>query len=292
MRVADLTTSPEIGRTVDVGGIRTNYLKQGEGSPLIFLHGSGPGVTAYANWRLVMPRLARHFSCYAPDVVGFGYTDRPSGFRYGLDEWIAHVVGFMDACRIDKADVVGNSFGGALAVAMAVRHPDRVDRLILMGSVAKSFPLTEGLDAVWGYRPSIDEMKRLVRLFAYDPALVTPDLVKSRYDASIRPSYQESYEQMFPPPRQRHLDALATADNLLRQLRHRTLLVHGREDQIIPVDVSWSLSKLLPNSELHVFSGCGHWTQIEKCAEFCALAESFLLRNNQAIQITEVDNNG
>ena len=117
----------------------------------MLIHGSGPGVTSYANWRLVIPALAENFHVVAPDMVGFGYSDRPEDVEYSLQTWADQTVGLMDALGIEKAHLVGNSFGGAIALRIATQHPDRVDKLVLMGSMGVHFPITEGLDAVWGY---------------------------------------------------------------------------------------------------------------------------------------------
>ena len=270
--------NPELGSAVAVGSIRTNYLTAGSGTPVILLHGSGPGVTGYANWRLLLPRLATRFRVIAPDIVGFGYTDRPRDFDYTLDNWVAFVTQLLDALSIERAHFVGNSFGGALSLALAARHPERVERLVLMGAAGLEFDLTPGLDAVWGYQPSADAMRNLMTLFAYDQTLVKPEIVESRYQASIRPGYQESYAKLFPAPRQRHVERLATPEAMIKNIAHRTLLIHGREDQILPLDCSIRLHHLIPHSELHVFGECGHWTQVEKHEQFGELVENFLLR--------------
>src|ERR671926_262054 len=96
---------------VDAGGVRTNYLEAGSGPPVVLIHGSGPGVTAYANWRLVLPALADRFRVLAPDMAGFGFSERPEKADYGVDLWTDQTVGFLDALGIDRAHVVGNSFG-------------------------------------------------------------------------------------------------------------------------------------------------------------------------------------
>jgi 2-hydroxymuconate-semialdehyde hydrolase len=271
-----MSENPEIGKSVVAAGIKTNYLEQGSGPPVVLIHGSGPGVTAYANWRLVIPKLSPKFRVIAPDIVGFGYTDRPRDARYTMDYWLRHMVGFLDALGIDKASVVGNSFGGGLSVALAINHPQRVDKMVLMGAAGVSFKLTPGLDAVWGYEPSIDNMRKIVQLFAWNKALLTEDLVKLRYEASVRPGYQESYASMFPAPRQRHVEAMANPDDKVRAIPHETLVVHGRDDQVVPLETSLKLSNLIPRSQLHVFGQTGHWTQIERNKDFCRLVESFL----------------
>jgi 2-hydroxymuconate-semialdehyde hydrolase len=272
----DMTENPEIGKTVDAGGIATNCHDQGTGAPVLLLHGSGPGVTAWANWRLVLPPLAEKFRVIAPDMVGFGYTERPADVRYDMDTWVRHAVELLDALDLERVSIVGNSFGGGLALALAVRHPARIDRLVLMGSSGVNFDLTPGLDAVWGYEPSPENMRELVELFAYDQSIATDDLVRMRYEASIRPGYQESYASMFPAPRQRHVAALACHEDELRGLDHETLIVHGREDRVVPLSSSIRLHDLIPRSQLHVFGRCGHWTQIEQNARFCRLVADFL----------------
>ncbi|MBB0024208.1 alpha/beta fold hydrolase [Ralstonia pickettii] len=263
-----MQTNPEIGRRIVANGIDTNYHDIGEGEPVLLIHGSGPGVTAYANWRLTMPALAQHFRVIAPDMVGFGLTERPNGYRYSMDNWVEHALGLLDALGVQRVHVVGNSFGGALALALAIRAPERVGRIVLMGPAGTRFTLSEGLDAVWGYTPSIETMRRLLDIFAYDRTLVNDELAKLRYEASVKPGYQESYAAMFPAPRQRWVDALASDEEQIRALTHETLIVHGREDQVIPLSSSLRLAELLPRVQLHVFGQCGHWTQIEHAARF------------------------
>nr|ART36264.1 C873 [uncultured bacterium]ART38142.1 F210 [uncultured bacterium] len=251
-------------------------LEQGSGFPLLLIHGSGPGVTAWANWRLVMPQLAQNHRVLAPDMLGFGYSERPADAHYSLDTWVLHALGVLDAQGIAQADLVGNSFGGAIALALAVRHPERVRRLVLMGSVGVPFELTSGLDAAWGYRPSLANMRALLDLFAFDRGLVSEDLAELRYQASIRPGFQESFAAMFPAPRQRWIEELCSDERAIRALPHPTLVVHGREDQIIPLQASLTLAQWIPNAQLHVFDQCGHWTQIEHAERFARLVEDFL----------------
>ncbi len=271
----DETTS---AREVRTGDFRTHLLEAGHGAPVVLVHGSGPGVSAYANWRLTIPTLATRLHVLAPDMVGFGSTDRPTGQSYDLDAWVRQVVDLLDALDLPKASVVGNSFGGAIALRLAATHPERVDRLVLMGSVGVPFPLTAGLDAVWGYEPSVANMRALLDIFAYSRELVTDELAQLRYEASVRPGYQESFSAMFPAPRQRWVDAMVTPDEQLARLAHRTLVVHGREDQVIPLATSLHLLEVIPDAELHVFGRCGHWTQIERAEAFNALLLDFLTR--------------
>lgn len=274
--------SPEIGSEIVAGGYRTNLHDQGEGFPLMLIHGSGPGVTAWANWRLVIPELARKRRVIAPDMLGFGYSERPETPDYRRDVWVEHAIGVLDTLGIAQADLVGNSFGGGIALSLAIKYPQRVRRLVLMGSVGVSFPLTKGLDDVWGYKPSFETMRNLMDTFAYSRDLVTDELAELRYQASIRPGFQESFAQMFPAPRQRWIDGLASDEAAIRALSHETLIVHGREDEVIPLDASLQLAQLIANSQLHVYGHCGHWTQIEHSARFARLVSDFLNEADQA----------
>jgi pimeloyl-ACP methyl ester carboxylesterase len=260
--------NPEIGATADANGIKTNYLEAGQGDPVVLIHGSGPGVTSYANWRLVLPALAENFRVLAPDMVGFGFSERPANIEYGVQTWADQVVGLMDTLELPTAHMVGNSFGGAIALRIATQHPDRVGKLVLMGSMGVPFPITEGLERVWGYEPSFENMRRVLDVFAYSRDLVNDELAEVRYRGSIQPGFQESFAAMFPAPRQRWVEAMCTPEDDIRRLPHRTLIVHGREDQVIPVQTSLRLMELIDNADLSVFSHCGHWSMIERTEDF------------------------
>lgn len=261
---------------MDVSGIKTNYHDAGRGAPVLLIHGSGPGVSAWVNWRLTIPVLAKKFRIVAPDIVGFGFTERPDGFVYGMEAWVAHCIGVLDALSLENVSIIGNSFGGALALAMAIRYPERVNKLVLMGSVGVRFELTEGLDKTWGYTPSLENMKELLDIFAFDRNLVTDELAQLRYEASIRPGFQEAFERMFPAPRQHGIDAMSSADEDIRAIDKQTLIIHGREDRVIPKETAYKLSSLIGKSQLHIYGHCGHWIQIEHRHRFNRMVGDFL----------------
>lgn len=266
---------PEIAGSIQTGAFKTNYHDVGSGDTVVLLHGSGPGVTAWANWNKLFPLLKDDFRVLAPDMVGFGFTERPEGIAYTMNDWVRQTVDFFDAMKIERAHLVGNSFGGALALAMAIKHPDRVGKLVLMGSMGVSFPLTYGLDRVWGYTPSIANMEELLEIFTYDHSFATDALVKTRYESSMQPGFQESFSQMFPAPRQQGVEGMAANEHYIRGIPHETLIVHGREDRVIPLETSLKLIEMIDNAQLHVFGKCGHWTQIEHTEEFATLISNF-----------------
>lgn len=270
-----MSDNPEIGKSIQTGAFSTNYHDIGEGAPTLLIHGSGPGVTAFANWRLSFPVLSQKLRVLAPDMLGFGYTERPDGVEYTLDTWVRHLIDFIDALGIDKVNLVGNSFGGALTLATSIRHPERVNRIVLMGAAGVKFDLTEGLDYAWGYTPSFENMRKMLDLFAYDRSLVSDELAQLRYEASLRPGVQDAYASMFPAPRQQWIDALASDPADIARIQAPALIMHGREDRILPYSNSTTLFELIPNAQLHLFGKCGHWTQIEHARRFNALLLDF-----------------
>jgi len=269
---------PEIANSIQTGGFITNYHDLGEGYPIVFIHGSGPGVSAWANWNKIFPLMRDNFRILAPDMAGFGYTQRLKEPVYNMYVWAQQIKDFFDALGIEKAHLVGNSFGGALAIAIAVKYPELVNKMVLMGSMGVSFPITYGLDRAWGYTPSPANMEELLGLFAYNKSIISKELINIRYDASMQPGFQESFSAMFPAPRQQGVEGMAGNENYIRNIPHDTLIVHGREDQVIPMENSIKLLNMIDNAELHIFGKCGHWTQIERTQEFADLISGFFKR--------------
>lgn len=266
-------------KTIDAAGINTAYLEAGSGDPVLMLHGSGPGVSGTANWKLNIPALSQHFHVVAPDIVGFGDTERPEDIVYSLRSWTDHVWAFLDALGISETAIVGNSLGGRIALQMATDHPERISRMVLMGSPGVGMTPTEGLAALRAYEPSHDAMRHLLKnYFAVNPDLITEELVTIRYEASIADGAWEAYRSMFFDPKHKGSELAITADEV-RAITTPTLLVHGREDKVVPLAVSVTMLDLLPNADLHVFSRCGHWTQIERADEFSALVADYLERS-------------
>jgi pimeloyl-ACP methyl ester carboxylesterase len=262
------------GGRIAVGNIDTFYHDAGAGEPVLLLHGSGPGVSAWANWQHTVPALSQEFRVLAPDIVGYGATSRPDDVRYSLQTWTDHVMGFLDAVEVERTSVIGNSLGGRIALAMAEQHPDRVTRMVLMGAPGVGMYVTEGLKALRAYQPSPQNMRDLLtQYFAVDRSIITDDLVRIRYEASAETF--ESYRAMFFDPRHAGNELGITVEQV-RAIRTPALLVHGRDDKVVPPEVAWNMVGLLPDADLHIFARCGHWTQIERAAEFNELVAAFL----------------
>ena len=264
-------------RFIEHDGIRTCYMEAGDGPPIILIHGSGPGVSALANWRgTLQSDLVDRYRLIAPDIVGFGKTTTPEDFELSHEARVDHLIRFLAAMELDRVGVVGNSMGGALALALAYRNPERVERMVLMGAVGVSFPITQPLEEVWGYVPSIEAMETVIKHLAYDQSLVSEDLIKLRYEASLEPGVQERYAKAFAAPRQRHIDEMALSEEQLASIETPTLIIHGVHDGIVPLEeTSLRMVKALPDADLLVFGRVGHWTQIERAGDFQRQVDTF-----------------
>ena len=272
---------------VGTGGYNTFLNRAGKGNAeaILFLHGSGPGATAWSNWQHALPDLAEHFDCLAPDLIGYGKSSHPEGMPQGaatwLDVWIEQLVDLLDSSGLERVHVVGNSMGGALALHLLERHPDRVDKVVLMGTMGTPHRISSQLDQLWGFYddPSEARMAEVIGWFVYDPATVGGDLeaiAQMRYPAAMDDSVHRSFSSMFPAPRQQHVDALRLSDPAFERMDRPVLLVHGRDDEIIPLETSLYLLWRLPNVRMHVFGQCRHWIMIEKKEAFNHLVSDFL----------------
>jgi 2-hydroxymuconate-semialdehyde hydrolase len=270
-------SNPEIGQWAQTGSYRTNYHRAGSGAPLLLLHGSGAGVSAWANWRGVIGALQDEFDIIAPDLLGFGYTEQPEGLTYRfLDSWIEQIIGLLDHLGIEKTSLVGNSFGGALALHLASRYPERYDRVVLMGTSGVAATITTELDELWGYTPSRETMQRVLRHMIYDHSRITDELVEMRYQGTLRPGVAESFAAIFPAPRQRWWDAMVLPEEKVRALSQPFLMIHGRDDKVCPPASSQRLLELIPDSQLHMFARCGHWAMIEHQDRFHRIVRDFV----------------
>ena len=150
------------------------------------------------NWRLVLAPLSQHYAGDCARHGGLRLSERRADVRcYDMDTWVAQALGLMDALGIEQADVVGNSFRWALALALAIRHPQRVRRLVLMGSVGVPFD-HRGPGCGVGLPPSFENMRRIMDYFAWDRSLVNDELAELRYRASVRPGFQGVLREHVP----------------------------------------------------------------------------------------------
>jgi 2-hydroxy-6-oxo-6-(2'-aminophenyl)hexa-2,4-dienoate hydrolase len=262
---------------VDTNGIRTHYLEAGEGPVLVLMHGGGAGADAYGNWRDCMRILAKRFRVVAPDMVGFGRSDKPSPEVYTYDQpgRNRQLVSFLDALSIDKAFLIGNSMGGATCIGATLERPERVERLVLMGSAGLPIPDRPSPQLLpnLNYDFTMDGMRRLIAgltAAGYEPP---EELVKYRYERTLQPGARAALAAVNAETRK---GTLNYQEDVLRQIRHPVLIVNGKEDGISTLARAFRFLELFANSWGYIIPRCGHWAMIEHTDDFCATVERFL----------------
>jgi 2-hydroxymuconate-semialdehyde hydrolase len=248
-------------------GELTHYHEIGEGTPIVFLHGSGTGVTAAANWWLNLPQIGEQARCIAIDSIGYGQTVVAEGTKYGIKEWVSHAVRVLDALGIEKTWIVGNSLGGWLAFQFAIDHPERLLGIVSMGTGGAKLT-----GALAGHsKPDLSEagIRKTLELFVVDKSLVTDELVSLRYQSALNDTASDRLAEVVSA-RDRDREALPLDFDI------PVLLIHGVQDVVIPVSRTWELLNIIPTADAHIFSQCGHWSQVERADEFNTIVKQYL----------------
>jgi pimeloyl-ACP methyl ester carboxylesterase len=261
--------APPIDRYVDVGNVKTRYWCEGNGSStIVIVHGFG---VAMEHWKECFIALARTHRVYAMDLVGFGKTEKPD-VQYSIAYLADFVVEFVKTQRVDQAVFVGHSMGGAVVMQLALSHPDLVSKLVLVSSAGL------GVDASLGMRlltlPYVGEIfvrpnRWLLQVFfrdaVYHQDRFPEELVDVYVDMLALPHAREMRLKILRAlaswrgPREWIIPMLAD----LRTLEVPTLILWGKQDNVLPVKNAYEASKKLPNARLHVFDACGHNPQME-----------------------------
>lgn len=252
-------------------------------TPLLLLHGSGPGATGTSNWKAVIEELGDRYYCIAPDMIGFGDSTHlespPKGMKALNAVQARTLFALLDTLEItDKITLVGNSMGGMISLEMALLDGQRVGTMLLMGSGgAPDLPVTEGLQHLFGFYadPTPASMKQLLSSFVFDIDVLgskVDEVVAERMPYIERADIKRSHAAMFDPSAPK---PGFTAEEIAT-IQHKVLCVHGRDDIIVPVQSSTWLAQTLPDASLHIIPKTGHWTQIEAHDTFIFLLESLI----------------
>jgi len=261
---------------VDVDGARIAYAEIGEGKPLVLLQGGGPGASGLSNYRRNIDELSVGRRLIIPDLPGYGDSEDKLGFDDMHRELGKFLLHFMDALGLEKIDCVGNSMGGMTTMGAVVQAPERFNKVVLMGPagfVPAFTPLpTEGMRRMHmcmvGEGPTREKMRGVIECLVNDTSFITDELLDERVAAAKRPGRFQPFARPF--------GELWRED--LRSLKHEFLLIWGREDRVVPLDIAPGLLQSLPNAELYIMPNCGHWVQWEKAKDFNRIVGGFLDR--------------
>lgn len=224
-----------------------------------------PAVTAAANWWLNLPEIAKFGRCIAIDSIGYGQSIARDDVESGIKEWGRHAVRVLDALGIEKTWIVGNSLGGWLAFQFAVNSPERLADIVSMGTGGAK--LTKALKGHSNPTLTEEGIRDTLELFVVDTSLITDELVKLRYESALNDTATERLKKVVAA-RDRDRDALPLDFDKLAELDIPVLLIHGVQDAVIPVQRTWDILNVVPNADAHIFSQCGHWSQVERAEEF------------------------
>jgi pimeloyl-ACP methyl ester carboxylesterase len=252
------------GQFVEVNGIRIHYLDYGSGPPVLLLHGGGAGS---AIWFRQIAALAESHRVIAPDHPVFGLSSQEAYEAPLVDSIFRYLTGFMDALGLGSIDVAGLSMGAQGALSLAINSPERINRLIVIGSagLGKAFPMVFRLGAV----PLLGRFLVRPNRWGQDNYFKTMEVVDSDFfDAGTYKRY--AYDVTLPSG---HSDAMRASleviadfagqksiftDDELRSIRVSTLAIWGEHDKVIPVEHGYRLAKLVPNSSLHIIANSAH----------------------------------
>lgn len=267
---------------VDINGWRTRYICAGEsGPPIIMLHGLGASLES---WLLNVDALGDQFRVFAPDMIYFGKSAKPERTPDHA-EFVEFTTRFMDKFGLERAVLVGNSMGGAVAAKVAMLHPERVAGLVLVNSA--------------GFGPELAWWLRLRTLFDWRPAGTPPAWLaqlglRAIFDDPARVSgemlellvgVEQDLESMRSARRvlTTGVDWRGLKPQLLQEIRDcadqicaPTLIVWGKQDRVVPYHHALTARKKIPNARLHLFDRCGHTPQLEYPSQFNAVVREFV----------------
>ncbi|MGW5520208.1 alpha/beta fold hydrolase [Nocardia africana] len=274
-------------RTVRVGDREIFFVEAGSGPVVVLLHGGGPGASGVSNYSRNIEVLARRFRVIVPDMPGYGRSSKWVDRSDPFGDLAAAVGGLLDELDIPRADLIGNSYGGAAALRLAMDRPEKVGRMVLMGpggvGTTRALP-TAGLQRLLNYYtgtgPSREKITEFIREYlVFDGSVVPEELIEARYQASLDP------EVVANPPLRRPSGPLAlrtlwrmdfTRDSRLRKVAHPTLVVWGTDDKVNRPDGGKMLLDAMPDCDLYLAANTGHWVQWERAELFNSLATAFL----------------
>jgi pimeloyl-ACP methyl ester carboxylesterase len=257
------------------------------GPPLLFLHGSGPGVTGHRNFRGVLPTFSRHFRCLVLEFPGFGVSPDLGGHPMIAAHGAA--MSFIDALSLDRFDIIGNSMGGGVGINLAIQHPQRVRRLVTIGGIGTNLFTpgpSEGIRLLQEFTedPTRQRLIDWLNCMVYDPALITDELIEERWSLASDPQALQAARRMYSKAAFAKMTAMMAKSDAplpwatMHKVAAPTLLTWGRDDRVSPLDMAIIPMRTIPNAELHVFPNCGHWAMIEAKEAFESTVLAFLER--------------
>jgi pimeloyl-ACP methyl ester carboxylesterase len=253
--------------TATVFGRSIRYYDVGSGPPLLLIHGIGGDAD---EWAFCFEPFSQTHRVIALDLLGFGRSDKPS-IDYTIAGFVEVVEEFLRGLKIERAAVLGESLGGWIASALALKSPKTVEKLILVDAAG-----------VWGDVAGLPidvrvstraHLRDVFRLLFYDKGLATDLLIDMAYELHLERGDGFTIDSLLRTQQ----EGRERLDNIIGQLSMATLIVWGEHDEMIPLSVGRNLHRLIPGSKLEVIPQCGHLPALEKPVEFVRCVLTFLV---------------
>lgn len=273
----DEAAPPYRSERVQINGIWTHYLEAGEGPPVVLIHSGEFGASAELSWRYSIAALARRFHVYAPDMIGFGHTEKLHHFTGPSEFRIAHIVHFCRAMSIDRAHFVGSSYGGSLLLRVAAGPggPEwPIDRIVVV-SGGGAVPVNEHRTVLLDYDGTKEHMRRILQVLFYSPEWWADEFVDDWHRSSMEPGAWEcaAAARLAPPGVSRRWRPESPDPS---RVERPTLVVAGADDHLREPGYAHQLADELPAGRAHVFERARHFSHIEHAAAFNELAIAYL----------------
>ncbi len=278
------TVPPPEGAYAGVDGVTYHYIGMGQGSPTVFLHGGGPGCTAWSDFGPVAPLFARDRQCLLVDILQYGRSEKCVITGPMWDFHAARTVALLDALDVDRADFVCNSWGGTIALNLAATYPGRVRSLVVTGSMPVFYgplaPLPErarrgrnARDAYYGGEgPTREKMRDLMaRLEWYDGTAIPDATVDLRYEQSVDPAEMQLAARSDSPRGQ-----WQDLTDRLGRIAAPVLFCWGMYDAFLTPDYPLMLARMVPRGQLYVMDRAAHHLQEERPHDYHAVVSGFL----------------
>jgi pimeloyl-ACP methyl ester carboxylesterase len=273
--------------STEKGALRYYDSGSDSGHVLLFLHGSGPGVTGWRNFRGILPTFAQHFRCLILEFPGFGVSDDFGG--HPMITAFGAVPPFLDVLGVQRVHIVGNSMGGGVGINFATQNPDRVGRLVTIGGIGTNIfspSPSEGIRLLQEFieDPTRQRLVDWLKSMVYDQSLITEELIEERWQLATDPDTLATARRMYGKAAFSAMNAAMSASDrplpwaMMHKLTVPTLLTWGRDDRVSPPDMALIPMRTIPNAELHIFPNSGHWAMIEAKEAFESTVLSFLSR--------------
>lgn len=277
-----ILTREGTSRFVQAGDIKIHYHEAGSGPVLLCIHGGAPGAFGWGNFGRNLPALSQHFRTLIVDLPGYGLSDKPVIMGPRTSFYAKAFHDMLQALDIPRAHLLGMATGGSVALKMAIDFPKWVDRLVVVNSPGglslfqPAPPKPGSHDYYSGAGPSMDRMRANLERLVYDPSIITEDVVRERFEASIDPEF------MRKSPEGKGDTKGPTIEPLWQDLHHirsQTLVIWGRNNQTLNYDHALYMLNRIPDARVHIHGKCGLWVPYEKSEEFNSNVIGFLSVN-------------